>query len=38
MKIGPAMGRTMQAPDCIRYGKCVEHCSTGALLMQERKD
>lgn len=38
VKIGPAMGRTMQTSDCIRCGKCVEHCPTGALFMQEHKD
>lgn len=38
VKIGPLMGKNMRDSDCIRCGKCVEHCPTGALFMQEHKD
>lgn len=38
VKIGPAMGRTMADSECIRCGKCVENCPTGALFLQEHKD
>lgn len=38
VKIGPLMGADMQDSDCVRCGKCVEHCPTGALFMQEHKD
>lgn len=38
VKIGPLMGKSMKDSDCVRCGKCVEHCPTGALFMQEHKD
>lgn len=38
VKIGPLMGKPMRESECIRCGKCVEHCPTGALYMQEHKD
>lgn len=38
VKIGPAMGASMLESQCVRCGKCVEHCPTGALFMQEHKD
>lgn len=38
VRIGPMMNLSMRDSDCVRCGKCVENCPTGALFMQEHKD